>query len=805
MFEHLGHLAFRRRRAILVLAALLTVACGLLSSGVFSSLSNGGFADPSSDSSRAAQQVATQLGRRDADVIVLIRSADRTVDQPAFRQAVTAIAESLPQHRVAHVQTYWTAHDARLVSADRHATYAVLTLAGADDDARRADLHALEPALRTPRPGFTVEVGGEVAVFDGIDAQVRRDVERAELISFPVLLILLLVVFGGVVAAATPLLIGALTVIGALAVLRLLTLVTTVSVFSVNLVSMLGLGLAIDYALFVVTRFREELGRRDDVGAALAATMATAGRTVVFSGVTVALALASLLVFPAMFLRSMAYGGVAAVLIAVIASVTALPALLAVLGRRIDALPVRRALPPAQHAMPRPGAWERVARGVMRHPWRVVVLLVPVLVLLGVPFLHVQLGGADYRVLPARAESRGVAQQLAADFPRQGQSVLTVAITSRSPASSGSVRREVQAYLHRVAQVPGVDGATVLGAHGQLTAAVLDLRDDPQTLSARRTLERVRAVTAPPDTQVLVGGETARAADLIGALQARLPLMIGWIVLVTLILLFLAFGSLVVPLKALAMNVLSLSAAFGSLVWIFQEGHAAGLLHFTPSGYLEASQPLLLFTVAFGLSMDYEVFLLSRIREHYDQTGNNTEAVAAGLQRTGRLISCAAVLLGAVLAAFTTSEIVYSKMLGLGIILALIIDATIIRSLLVPATMRLMGRANWWAPGPLLRLWERYGIGETDEPREPDGSHRDDVPRPRPTRQPRPAPQSRPARPRPTPRPRPALQHRPAPQPRPSKRGNGLPPGVPTNPGQDEAHTAAKPARHADRMVGADG
>jgi RND superfamily putative drug exporter len=412
----------------------------------------------------------------------------------------------------------------------------------------------------------------------------------------------------------------------------------------------------------------------------------------------------------------MAYGGVAAVLIAVLASVTALPALLAVLGPRIDAAPVRRARRPARHASLRPGGWERVARVVMRHPWRVVLLVVPVLVLLGVPFLHAQLGGADYRALPARAESRGVAQQLRADFPQQGQSVLTVAITSGAPASSAAVRREVRAYLQRVARVPGIEGTTMLGQRGHLTAAALDLRDDPQTLSARRTLARVRAESGPPGTQVLIGGDTARSADLLGALHHRLPLMIAWIVMVTLVLLFLAFGSLVVPLKALAMNVLSLSAAFGSLVWIFQDGHAAGLLNFTPSGYLEASQPLLLFTVAFGLSMDYEVFLLSRIREHYDQTGNNTEAVAVGLQRTGRLISCAAVLLGAVLAAFTTSEIVYSKMLGLGIILALIIDATIVRSLLVPATMRLMGRANWWAPGPLLRFWERYGISETDEP-----------------------------------------------------------------------------------------
>ena len=588
MFERLGHLAFRRSYAILVLAALLVVTGGLVGTGVLSSLSNGGFTDPGSESTRAAQQLEAQIGRRDSDVVVLIRSADHTVDEPVFRQAVTATVGSLPPDRVARATTYWTARAPQLISTDRHATYAVLTLTGADDEARRADLRALDPVLRAPRPGFTVQLGGEVAVFGAIDAQVKHDVERAELISFPVLLVLLLLVFGGAVAAATPLLIGALTVVGALTVLRLVTLATTVSVFSVNLISMLGLGLAIDYALFVVTRFRDELGRRNDVEAALAATMATAGRTVVFSGVTVALSLASLLVFPAMFLRSMAYGGVAAVLIAVVASVTALPALLAVLGPRIDALPVRRGRRQTQHATSQPGSWERLAHGVMRHPWRVVLVVVPVLVVLGVPFLHVRLGGSDYRALPSHAESRGVAARLRTDFAPQGQTVLTVALTLALPASSEAVQREAQAYLRRVAQVPGVDGTTMLGARGNFTAASVDLRDDAQTMSARQALDRVRAVAPPPGTQVLIGGDTARAADLISALQHRLPLMMAWIILVTLVLLFLAFSSLVVPLKALVMNVLSLSAAFGSLVWIFQDGHAAGLLDFTPSGYLEA-------------------------------------------------------------------------------------------------------------------------------------------------------------------------------------------------------------------------
>ncbi|NUR98675.1 MAG: MMPL family transporter [Kribbellaceae bacterium] len=704
MFETLGHFTYRRRRLVLALTGVFVVLGLAWGTGVFGSLANGGFDAPDTEAANAVKTIEQNVGRTGTDVIVLYRSPSSTVADPAFRQSVEHHLAALPSADVTGVATYWTTKSPAFVSKDQHSTYAVLTLAGATPEDRLDTFHKISDQVRSQAQGLDTKVGGEVAVFDEVNTQTEHDIVKAESISTPIVLVLLVVVFGGLVAASLPLFVGALAILGAFVLLRGLSAITDVSIFSINIVTMIGLGLAIDYALFIVTRFREELARGNDVETALTATMATAGRTVVFSGVTVGVAISSLALFPVMFLKSMAYGGAAAVAIAMIAALTALPALLAVLGHRVDNL---RIFKPRKASGSGHGAWYRLAHSVMRRPVRYVVVLVPVLLDLGIPFLNAQLGGVDHRSLPAGATSRTVTETLQRDFPGAGGSDIYVAVRVSSDPSV-----VLAPYIAQLKQVRDVEDVRLGGyAHG-VASVVVHTHYTGQELPARDVVRGVRAVPAPSGTSVQVGGETAAVIDLLHVLRERAPYMAGFIVIVTFVLLFVAFGSFVLPLKALLMNVLSLSAAFGAMVWIFQEGHLSGFLSFTPAGFLDATNPVLLFAVLFGLSMDYEVFLLSRIREEYDRTGDNTQAVALGLQRTGGIITSAALLLIIVVAAFSTSGIVFVKMIGVGLVIAIALDATIVRALLVPATMRLLGRANWWAPGPLARWWQRNGFRE---------------------------------------------------------------------------------------------
>jgi uncharacterized membrane protein YdfJ with MMPL/SSD domain len=543
-----------------------------------------------------------------------------------------------------------------------------------------------------------------------INSEVTADIAKAEGFSMPVLLILLLVIFGSLAAASLPVAIGGLAILGSLTVLRLLTMATTVSIYSVNITTILGLGLAIDYGLFMVTRFREELHRQPTVEQAVGRTVATAGRTVAVSGVTVAVALTSLMLFPEDFLRSMGYGGVATVAVDMLAALTVLPALLAVLGPRVNALRIRRSLQypiKGGPAVPETsGAWYRLANSVMRRPAVYASVIVIVLLALGAPFLRISWGGTDATTLPAASTVRQVSEALDSQFPANSTDPIEALVTGvTSPA-------QLTAYLHRVEAIPGVTEAQVTAVRG--TSARADIGYQPPTVSsaARQIVTRIRDITPPPGTAVLVGGTTAGLVDELASLGATLPWMALLVGLSTFVLLFLAFGSLVLPLKAIVMNVLSLSATLGVIVWIFQWGHLSGLLQFTPTGSIDPTMPILMLAIIFGLSMDYEVFLLSRIRERYDQTGDNTASVAAGLQRTGGLITSLALLLIIVVGAFSASGITFIKLTGVGMIVALLVDATIIRVLLVPATMRLLGRANWWAPRPLRRLYARYGIRE---------------------------------------------------------------------------------------------
>lgn len=712
MFESLGRLLFRRRRWVLAGAGVFVVVAAVWGTGVFGSLGGAGFEDPDSDSARAAQQVKRVFGRHEADVVVLYSSPVLTVDDPAFRTSAERTLGALPDRYVAKVITYWDTKAPPLVSADRHATYAVLELAGADGDAREEALAEINDELAAP--GLTTRLGGEAAIDHDIDSQVAKDIGRAESLSTPLLLVLLVVVFGAPAAAGMPLVVGGLAILGAFTALRLLTLVTDVSVFAINIVTMLGLGLAIDYALFIVSRFREELAARpagrQGVEDALARTIATAGRTVAFSGLTVGISLGGLLLFPQMFLRSMGFGGIAAVLIAMVAALTVLPALLAVLGPRINALPI--AWPrrwPNRAADSAGGAWYRVANSVMRRPVVYLVVIVVALIALGLPFRNVAFGGIDARALPAGTESRQVSQTLNRDFARNATTAIGVAV-------SGADAAGLHGYVERLRAVPGVSGAEVTQTSAASSRIAVRYDADPISSRARQLVVDVRAVASPAGSRVLVGGDTAELVDLFQSLRRTLPWMAGFVGLVSFVLLFLAFGSVLLPLKAIVMNLLSLTASFGALVWIFQQGHLSGLLGFTPTGTIEATQPILLLAIAFGLSMDYEVFLLSRVREQWDRTGDNTTAVAAGLQRTGRIITSAALLLAVVIGAFATSGITFIKMIGVGMVIAILIDATVVRALLVPATMRLLGRYNWWAPRPLARFWERYGHGEHGEP-----------------------------------------------------------------------------------------
>jgi uncharacterized membrane protein YdfJ with MMPL/SSD domain len=713
VFEAWGRFIFRRRRLVLLAATLIMAGAAVWGSGVFGSLqSGGGFTAPGSQSQHASDLATRAFGKDTADVVVLYRSATKTVQDPSYRHAVTSSLAALPRDKVLSEQTYWSTGSAQFTGSGGHETYAVLRLAGSDDAAQMKTFQAISGKLHAP--GLTEYVGGQIPTEQAVNSQVKSDIGRAEGLSMPLLLILMLIIFGSLAAASLPLAIGGIAIIGSFAALRLLTLATDVSIYSINITTILGLGLAIDYGLFMVARFREELRSQPSVEDALARTVATAGRTVAVSGVTVALALASLMLFPEMFLRSMGYGGVATVAVDVLAALTVMPALLAVLGPRVNALRIRRRVSRAPAAGT--GAWYRIAHSVMRRPALYLVVIVIGLVTLGLPFRHITWGGTDARVLPSSSAPRVVAQALARDFPANSTTPVESVIQFRGPVTAAPERAALASYVARADRIPGVITAKVTGAAGDVARVDLRYEGNDMSAQARALVARVRALPAPAGATVYVGGVSAQLADMLSSLGGTLPWMALMVAITTFLLLFLAFGSVVLPLKAIVMNVLSLTATFGAIVWIFQEGHLSGLLNFTSTGTIDPTMPILMLAIIFGLSMDYEVFLLSRIRERYDQTGDNTAAVAGGLQSTGGIITSLALMLVIVVGAFSASGITFIKLMGVGMIIALIVDATIIRVLLVPAAMRLLGRANWWAPGPLRRLYARYGLRESEQP-----------------------------------------------------------------------------------------
>ncbi|MBB6545629.1 MMPL family transporter [Nonomuraea rubra] len=717
MFERAGRLVYRSRWTLLALTLAAAVLVAPLGLELFGRMADGGFEDPRADSTTAARWNDDWYGGHAPDVVVLYRHPSVKVRDARYKATVHDSLRALPGRHVRSMATYWTTGSKKMVSEDGHSTYAIVTLKG---DRQRA-YAAIADRLRNV-DNLYVSVGGSVPLLGELNDQTAADLARAEAISMPVLLVLLVVVFGSLVAAGLPLVVGLLAVLGALVLLRLLTSVTEVSVFSLNVVTMLGLGLAIDYSLFVLKAFREEIARGATNEQAVVRTMATAGRTVAYSGLTVATALLGLLLFPQMFLRSIGLGAAAVVLVAVGAALVVLPAVLGVLGPRVNALRITPDFGPRREG----GLWHAVASSVMRRPVLYLVAVSVVLVALAVPFLHVKFGNVDHRVLPAASESRRVAETLDRDFARNAMAAIDVhVLVERSftdaPPLPGPLGRghtpisavtpvspaDVRPLVRRLERLPGVTDVEVAGlsqANGAVRLAVR-YASDPMSDEARALVRSIRAIPPEPNVRrVVVGGPTAAQLDLQDSLVATLPWMALVVCSVTAVLLFAAFGSLVLPVKALLMNVLSIGASFGVIVWAFQDGHLAAALNFTSTGSIEATVTVLILAVVFGLSMDYELFLLSRVRAEWVRTGDNTAAVAAGLQQTGGVISSAALLLLVVIGAFSTAGITIVKLLGVGMFVAIVVDATLVRALLVPASMRLMGGVNWWLP----RSWRAF-------------------------------------------------------------------------------------------------
>jgi uncharacterized membrane protein YdfJ with MMPL/SSD domain len=740
MLERLGGMLYRTRWIVLFFALLIVAVAAIFGTGLFGSLKSGGFADPASESSKAQALLDAKLGGSTADIIILMNSNSTKATDPTFMDAATQLLAKLKaRQEVASVTSYYSTHSASLLSRDGHETFAVVQLTAKDEATKEKDYKTIEPLITSPV--LHTMVGGNVAVNIAINKQVGADLERAELITFPIVAILLLIVFGSLVAAALPLLIGGIAIMGAFAILRAMTNWTDVSVYAVNVVTMLGLGLAIDYSLFIVTRFREELGSNNgEVKGAMERTMATAGRTILFSGLTVSTSLLGLMLFPEMFLRSMSMGAIAATLVAMLAALTILPALLAVLGHRINALSIQRLFRRTSSSQRQvssnetQGAWYRIAEMVMRRPVVVGLAVLAILVTLGLPFWRVAFSTPDVKVLASNQEARIVSDRLSRDFAQQGNSQLVIVIRTPGDALSYTNLASLDTYVHAIKAIPGVVSVESLvtvnpqlsladyqqlyahpGANPQLGAMEAQLAngDTTKITVAMQPVDHSPAAVDIVHQVRAIDGTTAYQLDLLASLSATLPYALLVMFVAVSVLLFLMTGSLLMPVKAIVLNILSLSATFGALVWIFQDGHLQNLLGFQSTGSIDATQPILIFAIAFGLSMDYEVFLLSRIKERYDETGDNRAAVSSGLQRTGWLITSAAMLMAVVFSAFGTSKIIFIQEIGIGLAIAVIIDATLVRMLLVPATMRLLGKWNWWAPAPLRAIWRWVGLSES--------------------------------------------------------------------------------------------
>jgi putative drug exporter of the RND superfamily len=724
----LGEWIHRRFRLVLVVAALATITAGVFGADVAGKLLNGGYTPEHSESANAEALLGERFRDGTPNLVVLAR-AEGALEDPTIAAAGLALHERIAKSpEVTWVHSFWADQNPALRSDDGRSALFAVRLAGDEDTAQRA-ARTLVDTWQRDAQGFTLSSTGEARVNGEVVDESERDLLRAELIAAPITALILLIVFGTPLAALLPVLVGAVAVSLNLALLSAIADVTDVSLFALNITTALGFGLAVDYSLFVVTRYREELAAGASERDAVVTAVGVAGRTVLFSVVTVALSLVALLLFPLMFLRSLAYAAIPITLIAGVVSVTVLPALLMLTGRHLNRFDVMRRIRGPRDQVTSPG-WRRWANAVMRRPLLTGIPVVILLLLVATPFSDVRFGLTDERVLPAAAQAHQTATEIDRDFSLSDQTTLQVVLRGSGP--------EVGEYADRLSALPGI--TAVAGPDGVHQGGVLAVPQpaprrvagdtwltvtasmDRYSEQAENLVHAVRSTPAP--AEALVGGDPAVLVDTKAVLGERLPLAGLVIALSTLVLLFLFTGSLLVPIKALVLNLLSLTASFGAMVYVFQEGHLRWLVgEFTATGYLEVTIPVLMFCIAFGLSMDYEVFLLGRIREEYDRHHDNTKAVAFGLERTGRLFTAAALIVACVLVALATSGLSLLKLLGVGLALAVIVDAVLIRGVLVPAFMRLMGRANWWMPRFLVPVYRMFALREHDGKH--DGEHDD--------------------------------------------------------------------------------
>lgn len=748
MLKRLGSLLYHLRWVVLFLTIIGTGAMAYYGIGVFSALQGASINDPTSESIHANQLIAAKFSNNSPDVVVLLSDNQLHASDQAFQQATLQLQNVLKgRSEVVHISSYYTQNnDPGLVSRDGHQVLMLINLS-AQNGGKMINYETIAPLITSPT--LHVDIGGPTVSDIQFNEQIGKDLQSAELITLPITALLLFLIFGGLIAALLPLLIGVIAILGSLAILRVLVNFMEITSFAIDVVAFIGLGLAIDYSLFIITRFREELApNENDVKGALSRTLASAGRTILFSGLTVGISLLCLLIFPEVLLRSISLAATSAAIVAMLSTLIVLPALLALLGHRINAISIRglwRRKASTQQA--KAGAWYHLAHFVMRWPIPVVVVIVGLVLWLGTPFLGVTFSTPDQRSLPAGVSARIVQEQLKQNFINQGVAEIDIAVTTPGSALSASNLAALNTYVTQLKAISGVSSVVSLtsldprltlqdyqqlyaqpSANPQIAQAATQLANDDVTEVIVRTnaldlssqaqtlVNTIRNVAVPSGFARLVGGDSAVEVDLFNNLKTTIPTALLIMAGAVFLLLFLLTGSLIMPIKALILNVLSLSATFGVLVWGFQDGHLQNILNFQAIGSLDSTQTLLIFALAFALSMDYEVFLLSRIREQYDLLHNNREAVAVGLQRTGWLITSAALLLAVVIGAFGSSKIIFIQELGVGVALVILMDATLIRSLLVPAMMSLLGAANWWAPRPLKVLWQHIGLRESEQP-----------------------------------------------------------------------------------------
>ncbi|MFF7588073.1 MMPL family transporter [Kitasatospora purpeofusca] len=696
----------RHRRAVLAAALMLMCLLGWFDLGVFGRLSNGGDTPLGAESATATAAIRENFGHGGTDAVAVYRSDRWTADDPAFREEVQASLSSLPPGVVTGAQDYWNTGSRAFLSEDRHSAAVVLSLGGPDDTAKMASYRTVRSTAHPD--GIDVAYGGQTPFYADTTDLARSDLARAELFCAPVLFLLLWLVFGTLTAAVLPMAVAAASIVAATAALRLLTLVMPVSVLTLNLVTMVAMALAVDYALFIVARFREELDRGSEPARALAVTMASAGHTVLFSGLTIAAAMLALVALPFDYTRSVGVAGAVTALLAVLTSLTLLPAALAVLGHRVNTLrlPVPRWLRnpvAAVQSTAEQSAWARLGRSVIRRPVRYLAVTLVALAALTLPMTHARFGATDHRTLPQSAPVRQATEAISRDFPALGLDRIQVVTQFSHSLNSPEGSAALETWKQQLTALPGAGSVHVTAVSGRSAVVTVSgprsPHSGPESGPAADLVESVRALPAPDGGAFDVGGPAAATVDLRQNLRTWLPLIGLCIALTSFALLLLAFRSVVVPLKALLTTGLSLGVAFGVVTWIFQDGHLSRRLDFQPNGYIGALEPVVMLALLFGLSIDYELFLLSRIREHYRRTGDNEAAIVTGLRQSGGIITSAAVLMLTVVAAFATSGVLMVKEIAIGIFVAVAVDATLVRALLVPATLRLLGDANWWAPG----------------------------------------------------------------------------------------------------------